>query len=114
MKHYLKTLEKTIHENWDLKALCDYGGDSFTYGDLATNVEQFRLFFQATGIAKGEKIAICARNSARWGMAFWGINVNERVAVPLLADFHPDNVTTLTNHSDSVLLFTDDDIWGKG
>ena len=70
MKHYLKTLEKTIHENWDLKALCDYGGDSFTYGDLATNVEQFRLFFQATGIAKGEKIAICARNSARWAMAF--------------------------------------------
>ena len=113
MKHYLKTLEKTIHENWDLKALCDYGGDSFTYGDLATNVEQFRLFFQATGIAKGEKIAICARNSARWAMAFWGINVNERVVVPLLADFHPSNVASLTTHSDSVLLFTDDDIWER-
>lgn len=113
MKHYLKNLENTVRNHWDLKALCDYGGDSFTYGDLATNVEQFKLFFSATGIAKGDKIAICARNSARWAMTFWGVNVNECVAVPLLADFHPDSVSTLTHHSDSVLLFVDDDIWAK-
>ena len=113
MKHYLKTLENTVRNHWDLKALCDYGGDSFTYGDIAQNIEQFRLFFSAVGINKGDKIAICARNSARWAMTFWGVNVNERVTVPLLADFHPDNVSGLTNHSDSLVLFTDDDIWAK-
>ena len=113
MRHYLKNLEDTIREHWDQKALCDYGGKSYTYGDLAINVEQFRIFLSATGIRKGEKIAICARNSARWAMTFWGINVNECVAVPLLADFHPNNISTLTNHSDSVLLFVDDDIWAK-
>jgi long-chain acyl-CoA synthetase len=113
MKHYLKNLEETIHECWNQKALCDYGGESFTYADLATNVEQFKLFFSAIGINKGDKIAICARNSARWAMTFWGVNVNECVAVPLLADFHPDNVATLTSHSDSVLLFTDEEIWKK-
>ena len=113
MRHYLKNLEDTIRNHWDLKALCDYGGDNFTYADLAKNIEQFRIFFSATGIGKGDKIAICARNSARWAMTFWGVNVNGRVAVPLLADFHPDNVSNLTNHSDSVLLFIDDDIWAK-
>ena len=113
MKHYLKTLENTIRNNWNLKALCDYGGESFTYGELATHVEQMRLFFAATGIKKGDKIAICARNSARWAMAFWGVNVNECVVVPILADFHPDSVSKLTNHSDSVILFTNDDIWAK-
>ena len=113
MRHYLKNLEDTIRNHWDLKALCDYGGDNFTYADLAKNIERFRIFFSATGIGKGDKIAICARNSARWAMTFWGINVNGRVAVPLLADFHPDNVSNLTNHSDSVLLFVDDDIWAK-
>lgn len=113
MKHYLKNLEKTIVEHWNLKALCDYGGDTFTYCDIASTVEQFRLFFTSAGIAKGDKIAICARNSARWALTFWGINANERVAVPLLADFHPSSIGTLTNHSDSVLLFTDDDIWSK-
>ncbi|MBR5085977.1 MAG: AMP-binding protein [Muribaculaceae bacterium] len=113
MRHYLKNLEDTVHNHWNLKALCDYGGESFTYGNLATHVEQMRLFFAATGIKKGDKIAICARNSARWGMTFWGINVNECVVVPILADFHPDSVSKLTNHSDSVLLFTNDDIWAK-
>lgn len=113
MKHYLKKLEETIIKQWDQKALCDYGGDNFSYSDIAECIEQFRLFFTAAGINRGDKIAICAKNSARWAMTFWGINVNGVVVVPLLADFHPSNVNSLVVHSDSVLLFTDDDIWAK-
>ena len=113
MEHYLKKLEDTIRDHWTQNALCDYNGDTFSYANIATNIEQFRIFFSATGINKGDKIAICARNCARWAMTFWGINVNGCVAVPLLADFHPNTVSTLTNHSDSVLLFVDDDIWAK-
>lgn len=113
MIHYLKKLEATVRGHWEQKALCDYNGAAYTYGDLAANIEQFRIFFTAVGIGKGEKVAICARNSPRWAMAFWGINVNQRVVVPLLADFHPSSVAALTNHSDSVLLFTDEDIWSK-
>ena len=113
MRHYLKNLEDTVRQHWTQKALCDYNGDSFTYAQLAINVERFRIFFEATGINKGDKIALCARNCARWAMTFWGINVNGCVAVPLLADFHPSTVSLLTHHSDSVLLFVDDDIWSK-
>ena len=113
MKHYLKTLEETIRQQWDQKSLCDYEGDSFTYADVATSIEQFRIFLVEAGITKRSKIAICARNCARWAMTFWDINVNECVAVPLLADFHPNSITTFTHHSDSVLLFTDKEIWDK-
>ena len=113
MRHYLKNLEDTVRNHWTLSALCDYNGDSFTYANLATNIEQFRIFFDAAGIGKGDKIALCARNCARWAMTFWGVNVNARVAVPLLADFHPNTVAILTNHSDSSVLFVDDDIWAK-
>jgi len=113
MRHYLKNLEETVRNHWTQNALCDYNGDSFTYAQLAINVERFGLFFEAAGIGKGEKVALCARNCSRWAMTFWGINVNGRVAVPLLSDFHPDTVSTLTNHSDSVVLFVDDDIWKK-
>ena len=111
MKHYLKTLEETVRQRWDQKALCDYEGESFTYADVAKSIEQFRIFLSEAGITKRSKIAICARNCARWAMTFWGINVNECVAVPLLADFHPNSISTLTHHSDSVLLFTDKAIW---
>ena len=113
MKHYLKKLETTIREHWDQKALCDFQGESFTYGDLARHIETFRLFLNDAGITKRNKIAICARNSARWAITFWNINVNGCVVVPLLADFHPNSISTLTNHSDSVMLFTDEDIWRK-
>ena len=113
MKNYLKKLEETIRGHWNQKALCDYKGESFTYADLATNIEQFRLFLNEAGISKRSKIAICARNSARWAIAFWDINVNGCVAVPLLADFHPNSVAALTRHSDSVIFFTDEDIWNK-
>ena len=111
LKHYLKTLEQTVCQQWDQKALCDYQGDAFTYADVARSIEQFRIFLADAGITKRSKIAICARNCARWAMTFWGINVNECVAVPLLADFHPNSISTLTHHSDSVLLFTDKAIW---
>ncbi|MBR1595842.1 MAG: AMP-binding protein [Phocaeicola sp.] len=113
MEHYLKKLEDTVRNQWHQKALCDYNGDSFSYADIAANVEKFKVFLTNAGIKKGEKIAICARNSARWAMTFWEINVNECVAVPLLADFHPNSVSTFTHHSDSVLLFTDEEIWNK-
>ncbi len=113
MRHYLKNLEDTVRKHWTQNALCDYNGDTFSYANLATNVEQFRIFFSTAGIGKGDKIALCGRNCARWAMTFWGINVNGCVAVPLLADFHPDTVSILTNHSDSVVLFVDDDIWVK-
>ena len=113
MKHYLKTLENTVRTQWQQKALCDYQGDSFTYADLAANIEKFKLFLREAKITKRSKIAICARNSARWAIAFWDINVNGCVAVPLLADFHPNSVAALTRHSDSVILFTDEDIWRK-
>lgn len=113
MKHYLKKLEDTIRQQWNQQALCDYEGDAFTYADLATSIEQFRLFLDNAGIKKGEKIAICARNSARWAMTFWNINVNGCVVVPLLADFSPSGIAALTHHSDSVLLFADEDIWAN-
>lgn len=113
MKHYLKKLEDTVRNQWSQKALCDYKGDAFTYADLATSIEQFRIFLEKAKIKKGSKIAICARNSARWAMAFWNINVNGCVAVPLLADFSPSGVAALTRHSDSVLLFADEDIWSN-
>ncbi len=106
-------MEDTIRRQWSQKALCDFRGKEYTYADLAENIEQFRLFFAACGIRKGEKIAICARNSARWAMTFWGVNVYGCVAVPLLADFHPKSITALVNHSESILLFTDADIWKK-
>ena len=113
MKHYLKTLEDTVRNHWDLPSVADYKGKTFTYGELATNVETLHLFFEKAGIQKGDRISICARNSARWAISFYAVNTYEAVVVPLLADFHPDSITRLVNHSESILIFVDSEIWAK-
>lgn len=113
MQHYFTRLENQIKANWDLKALCNYKGEHFTFGQLATNIEKFHLFFEQAGVKKGDKVAICAKNTARWGMSFFSSITYGAVAVPILVDFHPDSVNGLVDHSESVLLFTDDDVWSK-
>ena len=111
--HYLSRLEEAIKKNWDRPALGNYRGETFTFGEFATHIAKFHLFFEAIGLKKGDKVALCAKNSARWGITFFAANTYEAVLVPILADFHPDSVNSLVDHSESVILLTDTEIWNK-
>ena len=113
MKHYFTRLEEAMKANWERPALGNYRGEVFTFGDVATNIAKLHVLYETIGLKKGEKIALCAKNSARWGIAFFSANTYEAVVVPILADFHPDSVNTLVDHSESTVLFTDNDIWAK-
>lgn len=113
MKHYLEKLEEVTKKYWDKPSLCDYGGDKFTYGMVATMVERFHTAFDAAGLKKGVKMAICGRNTARWAISFWAVNTYGAVAVPIMADFPPESIERLTDHSESVVMFTDPDIWER-
>jgi len=111
LKHYLKKLEEQVHLRADRPALCDYGGESFTYAQVAAQIEQLHVFFQAAGIHKGDKISLCARNSARWAIFFLAVNTYEAIIVPILPNFTAEGTMKLISHSDSILLIADQDIW---
>ena len=111
--NYLKKLEAQIHQNPEKPALCDYEGAIYTYSEVAELIERYHIFFQTAGIKPGDKIAICARNSARWGILFFAVNTYEAVVVPILADFTASGATKLICHSDSVLLIADPEIWSQ-
>lgn len=113
MKHYLQRLEESVKKNWKRPALGNYKGETFTFGDVARQCAALHLFFREAGVTKGEKMALCAKNTARWGMSFLAGNTYEAVMVPILADFHPDNVNSLVAHSESTILFTDNEMWPK-
>ena len=113
MKHYFTRLEEAIKTGWDRPALGNFRGELFTFGQLATQIAKFHVFFETIGIKKGDKVALCAKNSARWGVTFFAANTYEAVLVPILADFHPDSVNSLVDHSESKVLLTDTDIWNK-
>lgn len=110
--HYFSVLQDTIRKRWEQDAVCDYRSKTFSYGELATEIAAMKEFFDAVeGLEKGKHIAICARNTARWAVSFLSVCTAERVIVPILADFLPENINTLTHHSDSVVLFTNAEIW---
>ena len=111
MKHYLKKLEDQVHNRAFSPALSDFEGATYTYADVATKMAVLHTFFREAGIKKGDKIALVARNSARWGIFFLAVNTYEAVIVPILPNFTPDGAMQLIQHSDSVLLITDSDIW---
>ena len=111
--HYFTRLENSIKSNWNGIAVANFRGESFTYGDLAKQIARFHVFFETVGLKKGDKVALCAKNSARWGITFFAANTYEAVLVPILADFNPEAVNSLVDHSESKVLLTDTDIWNK-
>lgn len=112
-KHYLSIMQESFKNNWNNPALCNYKGEEFTFEQVAQNIEKFHIFFENSGIKKGDKISLCARNSARWALSFLAINTFEAVVVPILSDFLPSTAAGLVAHSGSVMLFTDPEIWQK-
>lgn len=113
MTHYITHLERAIKENWDKNGLSNYKGKSYTYSEIGTTIKKLHIIFDKQGIKRGDKIALCAKNTSNWCMAFLAITSYGAVAVPILNDFLPDSVQHLTDHSDSILLFTEKSTWGK-
>ena len=110
MKHYLSYIEDVVKNGWNNPAITNYGGVTFRNCDIARNIARLHLLFEQCGIKKGENVAICARSSAEWCVAFLAIATYKAVAVPLLADFLPDNIVNLVKISDSKLLFVDKNV----
>lgn len=107
MTHYLTYINDAIKEHWNSPAITNYGSNTYTYGEISAGIERYHILFEKCGIKKGDKIAICAKNSAEWCIAFLGIVTYDAVAVPLLADFLPQNIASLTKVSDSRMLLLD-------
>ncbi len=110
MRHYLSYIEDIIKKNWEKPSISNYGGKTLKNCDIARNIERLHILFEKCGIKEGENVAICARNSAEWCVAFLAISTYKAVAVPLLADFLPENIANLVKISDSRMLFVDNNV----
>jgi len=101
-------IEKSVIDNWDLDALTDYKGVTLQYKDVARKIEKLHIMFENSGVQKGDKIAICGRNSANWAVAFLATLTYGAIAVPVLHEFKPEQVYNIVNHSEAKLLFVGD------
>jgi long-chain acyl-CoA synthetase len=101
-------IERTIKENWLLDALTDYHGTTLQYHDVARKIEKLHIMMEAAGIQKGDRIAVCGRNSAHWAVAFLATLTYGAVIVPILHEFNEEQIHNIVNHSESRLLFVGD------
>ena len=101
-------LEKSIIDNWDKDALTDFKGATLQYHDVARKIEKLHIMFESSGVVKGDKIALCGRNSASWAVAFLATLTYGAVAVPILHEFTADQIHNIVNHSEAKLLFVGD------
>jgi len=110
-ENFTQYLEDSIKNNWDLPALSDYKGSTYYYKDVGRKIARIHIMFDECDVKKGDKVALLGKNSANWAMSYLAVVTYGAVVVPILPDFHPDDMHHIINHSDSVILFVDDQIW---
>lgn len=108
---FIAFIEESIKKNWDLDALTDYKGATLQYKDVARKIEKLHILLKESGVKKGDKIAVCGRNSSHWGVTFLATVTYGAVIVPILHEFKADNIHNIVNHSEAKLLFVGDMAW---
>lgn len=103
--------ENSFKTHWDRPALSDYNGATLHYKDVARRIAKMHILFEECGLKKGDKVALCGRNQANWGVILLATLSYGAVAVPILHEFKPDNVHHIVNHSDARVLFVGDVVW---
>lgn len=101
-------IEQSIINNWHLDALTDYKGATLQYHDVARKIEKLHILFENSGVKKGDKIAVCGRNSSQWAVAFLAIVTYGAIVVPIQNEFKPEQIHNIVNHSESKMLFVGD------
>ncbi len=103
-------IQKSILDNWDRDALTDFKGQTLQFHDVARKIEKLHILFENSGIQKGDKIALCGRNSSQWAVAFLATLTYGAIAVPILHEFNAEQIHNIVNHSESRLLFVGDHV----
>ena len=108
MRHFIDYFNESVKKHWDLPAVTNFGKETYTYADMAKNIAKYHILFKEVGIKKGDKVALYARNSAEWVVAYYATLTYEAVTVPFLPDFLPSAVAELGSFSDCKLVIADD------
>lgn len=112
IENFIKIYERSFIENWDLPALSDYiTGKTVTYGEFAGEIARMHIFFESIGLKKGDRVALCGKDSVQWVKLYMGTVTYGAVIVPILAEFNPVDITHIVNHSGALLFFVSHQIW---
>ncbi len=110
---FLGLIEQSIRNHWKMPAMTDFQGKTYYYKDFAQEIDQLHDYFEKAGIRRGDKVALCGKNSARWAIAFFATLSYGAVVVSILHEFDSGSIHFIVDHSDTKLLFVDESIWNN-
>lgn len=111
MANLSELFQKAIRDNQNHRALSDYGGVSFTYREVGEKIEEIHGLLSAVDVTKGDKVALLGKNSAQWCIVYLATVMYDAVIVPILPDFKPKDVHNIVTHSDSIVLFAEENLF---
>jgi len=97
----------------DRNAISFVNGTPMTYADVKTEVEKTIILLCRMGICKGDRVMILSSNMPNWCIAYFAITCMGAIAVPVLPDFHKDEVQNIVEHSGSKAIFISQKILDK-
>ena len=80
-----------------------------TWGQVLEEVKVLSAGLVAVGLQPGDRVAIFAGTSAQWILCDFAVSAAGGITVPIYASSTPDECQYLLNHSESVLIFVDND-----
>lgn len=107
----IEEIYSSISKNWDLPAFSDYQGSVKTYGEVGKKISFWHHLFKDCKIQPGDKIAVAGRNSSNWAEIYLSTITYGATVIPILAEFSPDNVHHIVNHSEALFLFATDHVY---
>ena len=106
-------LKSSVEKYPDHIALSFVGEESLTYSETGAKVDQIAAWLQSQGIKQGDKVAILSSNQPNWGIAYFGIASIGAVVVPILPDFHENEIQNVLSHSEAKILFISEGLYNK-
>jgi long-chain acyl-CoA synthetase len=106
-------LDESIAKFPERPALAYAGEQVITYRQLNEKINYVIGLLDQFGITKGDKVALLSTNMPHWGVVFFAILKKGAVAVPILPDFHTNEIKTIVDHAEAKMIFVSENLYHK-
>jgi long-chain acyl-CoA synthetase len=98
-------IDQTIAKYPNRPALSMADEKPMTYGQLGSQIFEVIAMLKEYGIQKGDKVVILSQNLPNWGVVYLAVTYMGAVIVPILVDFHLNEIHQIIRHSGAKAVF---------
>ena len=96
-----RLISDSITEYKDNLAMSYVDEEGITYKELGERIDSVAGILDILNISKADKVALLGENSPNWGISYLSILCKGAIVVPILPEFHTDEILTILEHSGS-------------